>query len=109
MRSARSLLDPRFVSQLLEMSHLRGGVADRSVTASGSAHRPVPGRTQQVAEKVFRHVILRVAKVVGQFTVAALYERRNLLNQKPAVIDRRYKNAKVTHYRSEESRPQANP
>ena len=36
--------------------------------------------------------------VVGQFAVAALYERRNLLNQKPAVAscvsagsDRRYK------------------
>jgi hypothetical protein len=25
--------------------------------------------------------------VVGQFAVAALYERRNLLNQKPAVIE----------------------
>jgi hypothetical protein len=35
---------------------------------------------------------------VGQFAVAALYERRNLLNQKPAVIDRRYKKAKVHHY-----------
>jgi hypothetical protein len=31
------------------------------------------------------------ALVVGQFAVAALYKRRNLLNQKPAVIDRRYK------------------
>jgi hypothetical protein len=31
---------------------------------------------------------------VGQFAVAALYERRNLLNQKPAVIDRRYKKPK---------------
>jgi hypothetical protein len=29
--------------------------------------------------------------VVGQFAVAGLYERRNLLNQNPAVIDRRYK------------------
>jgi ABC-2 type transport system ATP-binding protein len=37
---------------------------------------------------------------VGQFAVAALYERRNLLNQKPAVIDRRYKKIKVTHYPS---------
>jgi hypothetical protein len=27
--------------------------------------------------------------VVGQFAVAAVYERRNLLNQNPAVIDRR--------------------
>jgi hypothetical protein len=41
---------------------------------------------------------------VGQFAVAALYERRNLLKQKPAVrqavlaLDRRYKKAKVTHY-----------
>jgi hypothetical protein len=42
---------------------------------------------------------------VGQFAVAALYERRNLLNQKPAVpdfigagADRRYKKTKVTHY-----------
>ena len=34
---------------------------------------------------------------MGQFAVTALYERRNLLNQKPAVIDRRYKKAKVTH------------
>ena len=34
--------------------------------------------------------------VVGQFAVAALIERRNLLNQKPAVIDRRY--SKLTHY-----------
>jgi hypothetical protein len=33
-----------------------------------------------------------VRAVVGQLAVAALYERRNLLNQKPAVIDRRYKN-----------------
>jgi hypothetical protein len=33
-------------------------------------------------------------RVVGQFAVAALYERRNLLNQKPAVIDRRYKKPK---------------
>ena len=31
---------------------------------------------------------------MGQFAVAALYERRNLLNQKPAVIDRRYKKPK---------------
>jgi hypothetical protein len=31
---------------------------------------------------------------VGQFAVAALYERRNLLNQKPAVIDRRDKKPK---------------
>ena len=30
-------------------------------------------------------------RVVGQFAVAALYERRNLMNQKAAVIDRRYK------------------
>jgi hypothetical protein len=30
---------------------------------------------------------------VGQFAIAALYERRNLWNQKPAVIDRRYKKA----------------
>ena len=37
--------------------------------------------------------------MVGQFAVAALYERRNLLNQKPAVTDRRYKKTKVTHYR----------
>jgi len=43
-------------------------------------------------------------RVVGQFAVAALEgkhclpECRNLLNQKPAVIDRRYKKAKVTHY-----------
>jgi hypothetical protein len=29
--------------------------------------------------------------VAGQFAEAALYERRNLLNEKPAVIDRRYK------------------
>jgi hypothetical protein len=36
---------------------------------------------------------------VGQFAVAALYERRNLLNQKTAVRDRRYKKAEVTHYR----------
>jgi hypothetical protein len=28
---------------------------------------------------------------VGQFAVAALYERRNLLNENPADIDRRYK------------------
>jgi len=34
----------------------------------------------------------------GQFACSGLYERRNLLNQKPAVIDRRYKKAKVTHY-----------
>jgi hypothetical protein len=34
--------------------------------------------------------------VVGQFAVAALYERRNLLNQNAAVIDRRY--SKLTHY-----------
>ena len=32
--------------------------------------------------------------VVGQFAVAALYERRNPLNQKPAVIDQRYKKPK---------------
>ena len=32
--------------------------------------------------------------VVGQFAVAALYERRNLLNQKAAVTDRRYKKPK---------------
>jgi hypothetical protein len=32
--------------------------------------------------------------VVGQFAVAALYERRNLLNQKPAVMDRPYKKPK---------------
>jgi hypothetical protein len=37
---------------------------------------------------------LFVVRVVGQFAVAALYERRNLLNQKPAVIDRRYKKPK---------------
>jgi len=37
--------------------------------------------------------------VVGEFAVAALYERRKLLNQKPAVTDRRSKKAKVTHYR----------
>jgi hypothetical protein len=34
---------------------------------------------------------------VGQFAVAALYERGNLLKQKPGVIDRRYKKSKVTH------------
>jgi hypothetical protein len=33
-------------------------------------------------------------RVVGQFAVAALYERRNLVNQNPAVIDRRYKKPK---------------
>jgi hypothetical protein len=33
-----------------------------------------------------------VIAVVGQLAVAALDERRNLWNQKPAVIDRRYKN-----------------
>jgi hypothetical protein len=31
---------------------------------------------------------------VAQFAVAALYERRNLLNLKPAVIDRRYNKQK---------------
>jgi hypothetical protein len=36
---------------------------------------------------------------VGQFAVAALYERRSLLKQKSAVIDHRYKKTKVTHYR----------
>ena len=36
---------------------------------------------------------------MGQFAVAALYERRNLLIQKPALIERRYKKAKVTHCR----------
>jgi hypothetical protein len=36
-------------------------------------------------------------QVVGQFAVAALYERRNLLKQKPAVIERRYKKSEVTH------------
>jgi hypothetical protein len=35
---------------------------------------------------------------MGQFAVAALYERRNLLNQNPAGIDRRYKQTKVHHY-----------
>jgi hypothetical protein len=29
--------------------------------------------------------------VVGQFAVAALYERTNLLDQKPGVIDRSYR------------------
>ena len=37
-------------------------------------------------------------RAAGQFAVAALYERRNLLNQNPAVIDRRYRKAKVHHY-----------
>ena len=36
---------------------------------------------------------------VGQFVVAAVSDRRNLLNQKPAVRDRRY-NIKLTHSRS---------
>jgi hypothetical protein len=35
-----------------------------------------------------------LGSVVGQFAVAALYECRNPLNQKPAVIDRRYKKPK---------------
>jgi hypothetical protein len=35
--------------------------------------------------------------VVAQFAVAALYERRNLLNLAPAVIERRY--SKLRHYR----------
>jgi hypothetical protein len=38
--------------------------------------------------------------VVTQFAVAALSERRNSSNQKAAVRDRRYKNAKLRHYRS---------
>jgi hypothetical protein len=32
--------------------------------------------------------------VMGQFAVTVLYERRNLLNQRPAVTDRRYKKPK---------------
>jgi len=34
---------------------------------------------------------------VGQFVVAAASDRRNLLNQKTAVRDRRYKRIKLTH------------
>jgi hypothetical protein len=34
---------------------------------------------------------------VVQFAVAALYERRILLKEKPAVIDRRYKKVKLRH------------
>jgi len=36
---------------------------------------------------------------VVHFAVAAVYDRRNLLNQKTAVIDRRYSKAKLNHYR----------
>jgi hypothetical protein len=42
--------------------------------------------------------VLDFPRVVGQFDVAALYERRNSLNQNPAVIDRRYKETKVPNY-----------
>ena len=67
MRSDRSLLGPRFVSQLLKMNHLLGGVADRIVTASGSArrHRPVHGRTQGGAGLM----ICRIPKAVASINV----------------------------------------
>jgi hypothetical protein len=35
---------------------------------------------------------------MGQFVVAAVSDRRNLLKQKTAVRDRRYKRIKLTHY-----------
>jgi hypothetical protein len=38
--------------------------------------------------------------VVTQFAVAALSERRNSSNQKAAVRDRRYKNAKLRHHQA---------
>jgi len=37
-------------------------------------------------------------RVVVHFAVAAVYDRRNQLNQKTAVIDRRYSKAKLNHY-----------
>jgi len=36
---------------------------------------------------------------MDQFVVAAVSDRRILLNQKTAVRDRRYKKIKLTHYR----------
>ena len=36
--------------------------------------------------------------VVVQFAVAPRHERRNLLKQKPAVIDRRYEETNLRHY-----------
>ena len=38
-------------------------------------------------------------RVVVQFAVAALSERRILLKKKPAVRDRRYNKTKLNHYR----------
>jgi len=43
--------------------------------------------------------------VVVQFAVAAVYDRRNLLIQKTAVIDRRYSKAKLNHCPQINSRP----
>ena len=67
MRSDSSLLDQRFVSQLLKLSHLLGGVADRIVTASGPArrHRPVHARTQGGAALM----ICRILKAVTSINV----------------------------------------
>ena len=68
----------------------------------------LPARASSSIElSLHRQSALFKRVVVGQFAVAALYERRNLLNQKPAVAsfvsagsDRRYRRTRVHHYPS---------
>ena len=49
---------------------------------------------QSQSGKIMRQSRRQAPRVVGQSAIAALYERRNLLNQKPAATDRRYKKPK---------------
>jgi len=73
----------------------------RHTVAVGSK---LPGRrrmtSQDEAPRVASRPSIGEARgAVGQFAVAALYERRKLLKQKPAVIGPRHKRAELTPYR----------